>query len=121
MGDLVVKCQNHRFRNVSDGNGSRESKRNALCLRLLGKVADIDDHVLRVRITKALQNSDPVSAILAVFCETFHASYYCPGCKAFMDVSYTAPGYEVKSMPRDESDFGKVMRPKVMAKQMEIA
>ena len=118
---LTVKCQNNRLRTLSDGNGSTVVKHNALCLRLLGRIADIDDKVLRDRIRATLVAKDPVEAIVKIFCDTFKVSYYCPGCKVFMDVQYTAPGYSASSIPRDEYGFDKVMRPRVAAKQMEIA
>ena len=121
MSDTVVKCQNNRLRIITDGNGSTTSKKNALCLRLMGKMADIDDRVLRMNITKALQSNDPVSAIVKVFCDTFYASYYCAACKVFMKVRYASPGYEVETEPRDLSGFDKIMRPKIRSRQMEVA
>ena len=121
MSQLVVKCQNCRVRSFPDKNGTIEAHKNALCLRLLGKIADIDERELRADIGNAMKEADPIAALIRVFCDTFHVSYYCAGCKVFMDVRYTAPGYEVRSIPRDESEFGKIMRPKVTAKQIEVA
>jgi hypothetical protein len=126
---LIVKCQQQRARNLQDRNGSRFLKKNADCLRLLGRISDIDAGALNQKIRNILERFREGSTSLetaqrfmaSLFCDTFKASYYCPGCAAFMDVKYTAPGYEVEGLPRDEADFSKTMRPKVKTRQREIA
>ena len=126
---LIVKCQNNRHRTISDGNGSMHRKKNALCLYLLGRIADIDakdfDGKLRTILEGFRDGKTSIGAtqkfLSGLFCDTFKASYHCTGCKAFMDVKYTAPGYEVECTPRDEADFSKTMRPHVKTRQREIA
>ena len=126
---LIVKCQNQRTRNIKDGNGTRFLKKNATCSRLVGRISDIDAAAFDGEIRKILESFRDGKTNLAaahkfmsaLFCNTFKASFYCVGCEAFMDVKYTAPGYEVESIPRDDADFSKTMRPHVRTRQMEIA
>lgn len=126
---LIVKCRNRRTRSVADGNGSREIRKNADCMKLLGRIADIDGRALEKRICgilDGLKNGVTVKEaaaklLVAVFCQTFKASYFCPACRVFMDISFDNPGYTATSEPLGTAEFGKIMVPKIGSQQIEVA
>jgi hypothetical protein len=114
---------------VADGNGSRETKPNATCMKLVGRIADIDGTRLEGQICGILAGlkngmTSHVSAsklLMSLFCQTFKASYFCPACRTFMDVGYKNPGYEVTSEPLETAEFGKIMVPHIGSRQIEVA
>ncbi len=126
---LIVKCQNHRTRSIADSNGSRTVKQNATCMRLVGRIADIDGRKMEGRICGLLDGfkngttsrESAAKLLMSLFCQTFQVSYFCPACRTFMDVGYVNPGYEMKSQPLGVAEFGKLMVPKIGSRQIEVA
>lgn len=127
-GMLIVKCRSSRSRSVADGNGSRFVKKNADCMKLLGRIADIDGLKLERSICGLLDGlkngvtneAGTAKLLMGLFCRVFKTSYFCPACRVFMDVEYTNPGYEVTSEPLGIAEFGKVMMPKIGSRQIEV-
>jgi hypothetical protein len=128
MANLTVKCQNCRDRVITDANGSTQFKRNARCSRMLGRMADIDGAkmgaaiggVLRGARDGKLSDQAAVRMIMNMFCQSFVAGYFCPACRAFMDVRFTNPGFAVSSEPLSLSPRNKVMAPRIQSTQVEV-
>lgn len=125
---LIVKCQQNRGRNVTDANGTKEYNRNALCLHILGRIADIDGRQMRLSIENVLNTvvSKPedmartTEALMKLFRESFVASYWCPSCHAFMDLGFTDPGYEARAVFSKDVDYGRTVNPVAKSRQMEL-
>jgi len=124
---LIVKCQQNRGRQITDVNGTKEYKSNALCLHILGRIADINGEEMRQEIGRALTMSvEPknmkaaVDGVMRIFKENLKASYWCPSCHAFMDVTFSDPGYETEAAFSKDVDYGRVMNPKIKSRIVEL-
>jgi hypothetical protein len=125
---LIVRCQNLRGRQITDPNGTKEFKTDAVCLHVLGRVADIDGKALRAQIGQivgvtagsGVEQARAVDALMKLFCETFRASYWCNSCRTFIDVAFTDPGYKADVVVSDSVDFSRIMNPRVSSRQMEV-
>jgi len=123
---LIVRCQNTRGRTIVDENGSQQWRGDALCLRKLGGVMDVDGRALRAGVygVLAAEGCKDVSrgteAVMHLLAANMGASFLCSSCRAFTNVSWADPGYETTVTPFELADWSKNMVPKVLNKQVEI-